>query len=116
MMIRHVAAVVVAAGIAVCAGAQTFSPQTIDTGLLPDLVPGHNACLDRDMLATHACQPVATLLRAIEPPPAGDRAVVSTADVLQLCGAHNVRDSVCGIAALLELRYHSIPCWASNKC
>jgi hypothetical protein len=110
------AAAVVVLGIVFTADAQTFSKQTIDTSLLPDLMPGRNSCLDRAALASHMCEPVAALVRAIEPPPAADRAVVSAADVLQLCGAHGIRDVVCGTAALLELRYHRVPCWENNKC
>ena len=68
------------------------------------------------MLSTHACEPVAALLRAIKPAPDGDKAVISTAAVLQLCGAHKVHDVVCGMAALIELRYHREPCWLNNKC
>jgi hypothetical protein len=71
------------------------SQRTIDISLLPDLVPGHNSCLDRAALTTHACQPVAALLQSIVPAPTTERAVVSAADVLQLCGAHNIRDVVC---------------------
>jgi hypothetical protein len=96
--------------------AQTFSQRTIDTSLLPDLVPGRNSCLNRDVLATHVCQPVAALVQSIVPPPTTERAVISAADVLQLCGAHDIRDVVCGVATLLELRYHRIPCWQNNKC
>jgi hypothetical protein len=106
----------VAVGIALSASAQTFSERTIDTAILPDLMPGKNSCLEPGALSTHACEPVAALLKAIKPAPAGDRAVISTADVLQLCGAHDIRDVVCGMAALIELRYRRVPCWDNNKC
>lgn len=95
---------------------QTFSHRTIDTSLLPDLMPGQNVCLDRKMLGTHVCEPVAALVQSIQPPPPGERAVLLASDVLQLCGAHNLRDVVCGAAALLELKYHSVPCWNQNRC
>ena len=68
------------------AAAQTFSRHTVDTATLPDLVPGKNACLEPNMLSTHVCEPVVALLRAIQPAPAGEKAVISTADVLQLAG------------------------------
>jgi hypothetical protein len=115
-MTRFFALCVLVMGMTCSVGAQTFSRRTIDTSLLPDLVPGHNSCLDRDALTTHACQPVAALLQSIVPPPTTERAVVSAADVLQLCGAHNIRDVVCGVATLLELRYQRVPCWQNNKC
>lgn len=115
-MIKHVAVVAAVLGVALSANAQGFSQQTVDTGILPNLMPGHNACLDRGTLGSHMCEPVAALLRAVEPPPAGDRPVISAAAVLQLCGAHNIRDAVCGMAALLELRYRRVPCWQENKC
>ncbi len=115
-MIKFVVLSVLLTGMTFSVGAQTFSQNTIDTSLLPDLVPGRNSCLDRAALETQACQPVVALLRSIVPPPPTERAVLSAADVLQLCGAHNVRDVICGVAALLELRYHRVPCWQNNKC
>jgi hypothetical protein len=104
--------VLMAASVAV--NAQSFSQRTIDTAILPDLMPGKNSCLEPGALSTHACEPVAALLQSIKPAPQGDRAVISTADVLQLCGAHNIRDVVCGMAALIELRYRREPCWANQ--
>lgn len=98
------------------ANAQTFSKQMIDTNGLADFQPGSNACTDPDALQSHACQPWLPLIKAIEPPPASERAVVSAAAVLQLCGAHNIKDVVCGEATLLELRFHKMPCWENNKC
>lgn len=115
-MIKVLIVVGVLATASFAASAQTFSQHTIDTAILPDLVPGKNACLEPNMLSTHVCEPVAALLRAIKPVPSGDKAVISTADVLQLCGAHDIRDVVCGMAALIELRYHREPCWQTNKC
>jgi hypothetical protein len=84
-MIKLIVCSAVAAAASLAASAQTFSQRTIDIGLLPDLMPGHNGCLSRDALTTHACEPLAALLRAIVPPPAEDRAVVSATAVLQLC-------------------------------
>ena len=104
-----------ALAVSVTANAQSFSQRSIDTAILPDLMPGKNACLEPGALVTHACEPVAALLQSIKPAP-GDRAVISTADVLQLCGAHDIRDVVCGMAALIELRYRREPCWRTNKC
>jgi hypothetical protein len=94
--------------------AQTFSKATIDTSLLPDLL--NNDCLKRDAITTHVCEPIAAMLKAIVPAPTGDHAVISTTDVIQLCAAHNIKDVVCGMAALLEFRYHRVPCWDLNKC
>jgi hypothetical protein len=74
--------------LSVSANAQSFSQRTIDTAILPDLIPGENSCLEPGALSARACEPVAALLQSIKPVPAGDRAVISTADVLQLCGAH----------------------------
>jgi hypothetical protein len=103
---------------AACASAiaQSFSQRSIDTAILPDLIPGKNACLDPGALATHACEPVAAIVRSIKPAARGDRSVISTTDVLQLCGAHGIRDVVCGMAALIELRFSREPCWRTNKC
>ncbi len=116
LMTKLIVSLAALAALAFSATAQTFSQSTIDTALLPDLVPGRNICLDRAELATPVCEPIAALFRAIKPPPPTDRAVVSAAAVMQLCGAHNIRDVICGEAALLELRYHRVPCWKSNRC
>ena len=71
--IKVVALCALMTGVAFSVEAQTFSTQEeIDTALLPDLAPGHNSCLDRYALATHACQPVAALARPIVPPPSTD--------------------------------------------
>jgi len=102
--------------LSVSANAQSFSQRTVDTAILPDLIPGENSGLEPGALSARACEPVAALLQSIRPAPAGDRAVISTADVLQLRGAHKIRDVVCGMAALIELRYHREPCWLTNKC
>jgi hypothetical protein len=115
-MIKLLIVAGILAATSVPVNAQTFSQRSIDSAILPDLAPGKNACLEPNMLSTHACEPVAALLRAIKPAPAGDKAVISTADVLQLCGARSIRDVVCGMAALIELRYRREPCWQTNKC
>lgn len=115
-MTKLIAVFVLTVGLALSAEAQTFSKRTIDTSLLPNLVPGRNSCLEPGALGTRACEPVLALLQSVVPPPSTERAVLSAADVLQLCGAHNIRDVVCGMATLLELRYHRVPCWNNNKC
>jgi hypothetical protein len=115
-MLKSVVIIGALAAASAPANAQSFSQRTIDTAILPDLMPGKNACLAPGALTTRACEPVAALLQSIRPAPPGDRAVISTADVLQLCGAHDIRDVVCGMAALIELRYRREPCWQTNKC
>lgn len=102
---------------ATAAHGQTFSKTTIDTsGLEYFAMPGHGGCLDKNFINTHACEPTAALLKAIVPAPPADHAVISTRDVLQLCAMHNKPDVVCGMAALLEFKYHNPPCWDTNKC
>ena len=45
-----------------------------------------------------------------------DQAMIPASDVLQLCGAHAIKDVVCDEARRLERKYHNPPCWETNKC
>ena len=88
----------------------------IDTALLPTLAPG-SVCLRPGNLGSHACEPIAALVKEAPTLARTNDDTLRASDVIELCGAHDIHDVVCGEAAALELHYHPRdPCWTQNKC